>query len=96
MPEVKRDGLIIWMNNLKYLRVLKRYGYVHYVSKRMKYAVLYCNSETVEHVVHQLKGFKFVRLVERSYMQAIRTTYEKGKTQQEVKEENFHPGSAFL
>jgi Uncharacterized protein conserved in bacteria len=87
MPIKKRDGLIVWMFNTKYLRVLRRYGYVHYVSKRMKYAVMYCDHEATESIVGQLTKMRFVRSVEPSHLQEIRTTYEKGKSEWEVKDE---------
>lgn len=87
MPIKKRDGFIVWMFNTKYLRVLRRYGYVHYVSRRMKYAVLYCDHESSESTVEQLKKMRFVRSVEPSHLQEIKTTYDKGKTAWEVKDE---------
>lgn len=90
MPLKKRDGLIIWLYNTKYLRVLRRYGYVHYVSKRMKYAVMYCEHEAAESVVSQLEKLKFVKHVELSHLQEVRTTYEKGKSEREVKDEVFN------
>lgn len=86
----KRDGLIVWLYNLKYLRVLRRYGYVHYVSKKMKYALLYCNGETTESVISQLTKMKFVRSIDYSHLQDVRTTYEKGKTKREEKDEIYN------
>lgn len=86
----KRDGLIVWLNHTKYLRVLKRYGYVHYVSKRMKYAVMYCNHEMTESVVSRLARMKFVRQIDFSHMQDVRTIYEKGKSEHEVRDEVFN------
>ncbi|MFT8317234.1 MAG: YlbG family protein [Sporolactobacillus sp.] len=90
MPENKRDGLIIWLYNTKYLRVLRRYGYVHYVSKRMKYAVMYCDHQSTDSVIAQLTRLKFVRHINRSHLQEVRTTYEKGKSIQEEKDEVFN------
>ncbi|GGL44914.1 YlbG family protein [Sporolactobacillus putidus] len=90
MPFQKRDGLVVWLYNLKYLRVLRRYGYVHYVSKKMKYAILYCNGETTEFVVSQLARMKFVKSIEQSHLQEVRTTYEKGKTKREEKDEIYN------
>lgn len=90
MPEFKRDSLIIWLYNTKYLRVLRRYGYVHYVSKRMKYAVMYCDHGHSESVISQLDKLKFVKQIDRSPLQDVRTTYEKGKSIQEEKDEIFN------
>ncbi|MCI1857606.1 MAG: YlbG family protein [Sporolactobacillus sp.] len=90
MPIVARDGLIIWMYNTKYIRILRRYGYVHYVSKKMKYAVLYCNHDAAHTVVDQLKRLKFVRQIDYSHLQEVPTTYKKGKTIHEVRDEVFN------
>ncbi|RYM07278.1 DUF2129 domain-containing protein [Sporolactobacillus sp. THM7-7] len=87
MPMQKRDGLIVWLSTTKYLRILRRFGYVHYVSKRMKYAVLYCNGEETESVVSRLAKMKFVKSIDYSYLQELKTSYEKGKTNREKKDE---------
>ncbi|RYL95433.1 DUF2129 domain-containing protein [Sporolactobacillus sp. THM7-4] len=85
----KRDSLIVWLYNTKYMRILRRYGYVHYVSKRMKYAVLYCDGEKTETVINQLSKLKFVKNIDRSYLQEIKTTYEKGKSKREKIDEVY-------
>ncbi|WP_010631049.1 YlbG family protein [Sporolactobacillus vineae] len=91
MPIKKRDGFIVWMYNTKYLRVLRRYGYVHYVSRRMKYAVMYWDHDATESTLGQLKKMRFVRSVEPSHLQEISTTYDKGKSEWEVKDEVLNP-----
>ncbi|MFT8361759.1 MAG: YlbG family protein [Sporolactobacillus sp.] len=90
MPDYKRDSLIIWLYNTKYIRVLRRYGYVHYVSKRMKYAVMYCDQAQSDAVISQLSRLKFVKQIERSFLQEVRTTYEKGKNIHEQKDEVYN------
>ena len=51
----KRRGIIVWVYSLKQLKTLKRYGLVHFVSRKMKYVVLYVNEETVEEVEEKLQ-----------------------------------------
>ncbi|WKB37331.1 YlbG family protein [Terrilactibacillus sp. S3-3] len=58
---------------------MRRYGHLHYVSKRMKYAVLYCDNEKVEWTINELRQLKCVKNIERSHLQEIKTTYEKKK-----------------
>lgn len=41
--ENDRQAIVVWMNHLKQVRSLKRFGNVHYVSRKLKYAVLYCD-----------------------------------------------------
>ncbi|BBN98557.1 YlbG family protein [Sporolactobacillus terrae] len=84
-----RDGIIVWLYNTKYLRVLRRYGYVHYISKRMKYALLYCDHEQTKKTLNQLLKLKFVKAVDVSHMQEVRTTYEKGKSRAEERDERL-------
>ncbi|MFS0953031.1 YlbG family protein, partial [Enterococcus thailandicus] len=63
----KRRGLIVWVYSLKQLKNLKKFGLLHYVSRRMKYVVLYLNEETFEETEERIRKLHFVRNVERSY-----------------------------
>lgn len=71
----KRRGIIVWLYSLKQLKTLKRYGLVHFVSRKMKYVVLYVNEETVEEVEEKLQTLHFVRQVERSYRPDIEMNF---------------------
>ncbi len=71
----KRRGIIVWVYSLKQLKTLKRYGLVHFVSRKMKYVVLYVNEETVEEVQEKLQTLHFVRQVERSYRPDIEMNF---------------------
>ena len=71
----KRRGIIVWVYSLKQLKTLKRYGLVHFVSRKMKYVVLYVNEETVEEVEEKLQTLHFVRNVERSYRPDIEMNF---------------------
>ncbi|PSL50793.1 uncharacterized protein YlbG (UPF0298 family) [Salsuginibacillus halophilus] len=62
----KRQGLAVWLKSTKKVRQLRKYGLVHYVSKRMKYAVLYCDLGEEEDVVQALASLSFVTDVQRS------------------------------
>ena len=64
---VKRRCLIVWVYSLKQLKTLKRYGIVHYVSRKMKYVVIYMNEEEIDASEAKISGLHFVRKVERSY-----------------------------
>ena len=60
----KRRGIIVWV-----------YSLVHFVSRKMKYVVLYVNEETVEEVQEKLQTLHFVRQVERSYRPDIEMNF---------------------
>lgn len=63
----KRRCLIVWVYSLKQLKLLRRFGYVQYVSRRMKYVVLYMNEENIEKNLEKIHALHFVRKVEKSY-----------------------------
>ncbi|CAM4140882.1 MULTISPECIES: DUF2129 domain-containing protein [Listeria] len=77
--ENERQSIIIWMNHLKQVRSLKRFGNVHYVSRKLKYAVLYCDMVDVEEISAKLSRFHYVKRVELSYRPFLNTEYESKK-----------------
>ncbi|MCM0598794.1 YlbG family protein [Periweissella fabalis] len=44
---ITRRSLIVYMRNLRQVRNLRRYGNVEYVSRRMRYVVLYMNDDKI-------------------------------------------------
>lgn len=75
----QRQGLIVWLNSVKQAKMLRRFGNVHYVSKRLKYAVLYCNQEDIEEITEKLQSFSFVKKVDPSYKPFLKIEYENSK-----------------
>ncbi|WP_424685241.1 YlbG family protein [Enterococcus sp.] len=62
-----RRGLVVWVYSLKQLKNLKRYGLVHYVSRKMKYVYMYLDEAGYEENVAKIERLHFVRSVEPSY-----------------------------
>lgn len=75
----QRQGLIVWLHSLKQAKMLRRFGNVHYVSKRLKYVVLYCNSDEIEELMGKLKSYTFVKKVEPSQKPFIKIEFENSK-----------------
>jgi uncharacterized protein YlbG (UPF0298 family) len=75
----QRQGMIVWLQSLKQVKMLRRFGNVHYVSKRYKYAVIYCDMEEIEFVMSRLKTLSFVKRVEPSYKPFIKIEYDNSK-----------------
>ncbi|MFS0645058.1 YlbG family protein [Siminovitchia sp. 179-K 8D1 HS] len=75
----KKQGLIVWMTHTKNIKTLRRFGNIHYVSKRMKYAVLYCNQEELGMISDKLRQLQFVTKVEPSYKPFLKTEFENAK-----------------
>ncbi|MEK3887085.1 YlbG family protein [Bacillus sp. FSL K6-3431] len=74
-----RQGLIIWLFSLKNAKSLRRFGNVHFVSKRMKYVILYCNQDEVDDLSKKLASMPFVKKVEPSYKPFLKTEFENSK-----------------
>ena len=75
----QRQGLIVWLNSIKQAKMLRKFGNVHYVSKRLKYVVLYCNQEEIEELTAKLTSFSFVKKVEPSYKPFLKIEFENSK-----------------
>lgn len=75
IPE--RIGLIVWVHHFKALKRLERFGTVHYVSRKMKYVVMYINKDQEQKVIEQLKRWNFVKEIDKSYRNELKTEYNK-------------------
>ncbi|MGG1311316.1 MULTISPECIES: YlbG family protein [Cohnella] len=73
----ERTGYIVWFSDWKAARGLEKYGTLHYVSRRMNYAVLYVNSDIAEETVRNIQRLPYVRKIERSYRSEIKTEYDR-------------------
>ena len=71
----ERTGLIIWLQDLRQVKNLEKFGLVHYVSRKLNYAVLYIHSDRVNEFSAQIQRLPFVKKVERSYRSEIPTEY---------------------
>lgn len=76
---IDRQAVIVWLHNTKPAKSLRKYGNVHYVSKRMKYAVVYCNQNEIAEVTEKLNSLSFVKKVEPSFKPFLKTEYENSK-----------------
>lgn len=75
MEQVERRALVVWMYTLKPIKQLKRFGNIHYISKRLKYIYLYVNEDEVESTMEKISNFHFVRKVEISPRNQIRMDF---------------------
>lgn len=75
----QRQSIIVWLYSLKQAKMLRRYGNVHFVSKKLKYVVLYCNQEEVESIMEKISSYSFVKKVEPSYKPFLKLEYENSK-----------------
>jgi len=73
----ERQGIVVWVYSLRHMKTLKRFGLIHYVSKRMKYVVIYVNRTDLEPTIRKLKELHFVRQVEQSYRPLISMDFKE-------------------
>ncbi|MDK6234231.1 YlbG family protein [Aerococcus sanguinicola] len=72
-----RAGLIVWLHSTKHTRPLQKYGYVYYISYKLKYAVVYSPIESIDDTIQKIRKLKFVREVEESPRQEINTEFDQ-------------------
>lgn len=75
----QRQGIIVWLYSLKQAKMLRRFGNVHYVSKRLKYVVLYCDLEETKDLIEKINSYSFVKRVEPSYKPFLKMEFENSK-----------------
>ncbi|ARD49192.1 hypothetical protein SporoP37_14070 [Sporosarcina sp. P37] len=88
---IDRQGIIVYLHHLKQAKSLRKFGHVHYISKRMKYVVLYCNMEDVETTISKLERLSAVRKVLPSQRPFVSTEYENAKPDK-AKEYDYKTG----
>ncbi|MDR3157180.1 MAG: YlbG family protein [Lactobacillales bacterium] len=71
----KRRLLVIWVYNLKPIKNLKRFGQIMYISRKMKYVLMYLNEEDVGEVEPKVRRLHFVRYTEYSYRPDIEMNF---------------------
>lgn len=88
---INRQGIIVWFQHMKNIKQIKRYGHLIYVSRHLKYAVLYVNQDDVEDKQEKLNRLPFVSKVDLSHKPFIRTDYENSKVDK-AKEYDYKMG----
>ena len=74
---VDRQALIVNLYSTKNTRKLQHFGHVHYVSRRLKYAIVYVNSATIEAAKTQISHLDFVKSVSISPKKEINFNFEE-------------------
>ncbi|MCH4165549.1 MAG: YlbG family protein [Lentilactobacillus diolivorans] len=65
------EGLIVYLHSLKHSRNLRSFGRLYYVSKRMRYALLYVNLTQEDEVIKKLTAQNYVKQVVPSHLNEL-------------------------
>ncbi|MCG3090214.1 YlbG family protein [Sporosarcina cyprini] len=76
---IDRQGIVVYLQHLKQAKSFRKYGHVHYISRRMKYVVLYCDRDEVEATIRKIERLPSVKKVLPSYRPFVKTEYENAK-----------------
>ncbi|WLR43644.1 DUF2129 domain-containing protein [Bacillus carboniphilus] len=72
----KRQGIAVYLHSLKHAKSLRRFGNVHYISKKMKYVIIYSEKSNVEQIVEKISSYSYVKYVEVSQKPNIKLEFE--------------------
>ncbi|MGE5702837.1 MAG: YlbG family protein [Clostridia bacterium] len=85
----RRYGVAVWIKNPRVAKHLRKYGSIHFVSKRLNYVSMYVDADAMDNTIRQMEKLPFVTRVERSYRHEIPTTYNNAKPDK-AKEFDYH------
>ncbi|MGN7455123.1 YlbG family protein [Paenibacillus pasadenensis] len=77
MLSEQRKGHIVWVSDVKAARSLEKYGNVHFISRRLHYAVVYVDADREEETLRNLQRLPYVKKIERSLRSELKTEYTK-------------------
>ncbi|WP_283678841.1 YlbG family protein [Lentilactobacillus sp. Marseille-Q4993] len=72
-------GLIVYIYSPRQLRNLKQFGKTVYYSKRLRYAVLYVDSDNIDETIKKIESRRFVKEVIRSKFPELLKTVNESK-----------------
>ncbi|MHA8109988.1 YlbG family protein [Lactobacillaceae bacterium Melli_B4] len=75
-----RTSLTIYVYSIKQARMLKKYGIIDYVSKRMHYVIMYVDADLADDKEAALNKLKFVKSVERSPLAELSTSFANNQS----------------
>lgn len=88
---IERQGLIVYVQQLKHAKSLRKYGHVHYISRKQRYVVIYCNREELDTLMNKVQRLPFVKNVVPSFRPLLKTEYENAKPDK-AKEYDYKSG----
>jgi len=82
MQMKRRQGIIVWFQHRRNLKHIKKFGNVIYISKKMRYAVVYVDQSKIEGIEKELMKLPFISKVERSQKPFLKMDFENARPDQ--------------
>ncbi|APX73408.1 YlbG family protein [Companilactobacillus allii] len=73
--KVERQAMYVWVYSMKWKKKLQHFGTVRYVSPKMKYIMLYVNSNRVAEVKKELVSKNYVKRVTMAHRKELDEHY---------------------
>src|SRR5690625_6621175 len=62
--QIKRQGIIVWFQHRKNIKHIRRFGNLIYVSKNMRYAVVYVDQKDMDSIIEDMLKLPFITKVD--------------------------------
>ncbi|HEY4567388.1 DUF2129 domain-containing protein [Planococcaceae bacterium Storch 2/2-2] len=73
---VDRQGIIVYLHQLKHAKSLRKFGHVQYISRKMKYVQIYVDQQKVDRTIRKIERLPYVKKVVPSYRPFVETEYD--------------------
>lgn len=75
----KRLGVAVWVKNIRVAKNLRKFGTIHYISKRLNYVSMYVDAKEIDEAIRTMEKLHFVTRVERSHRHEIPVVYNNAR-----------------
>jgi uncharacterized protein YlbG (UPF0298 family) len=75
----RRLGVAVWVKNTRAAKNLRKFGTIHYISKRLNYVSMYVDADGIDETIRAMEKLHFVTRVERSHRHEIPVVYNNAK-----------------
>lgn len=75
----KRLGVAVWVKNIRVAKNLRKFGTIHFISKRLNYVSMYVDANEIEEAISTMEKLHFVTRVERSHRHEIPVEYNNAR-----------------
>ncbi|MFS0554129.1 YlbG family protein [Brevibacillus sp. 179-C9.3 HS] len=75
----RRLGVAVWVKNTRAAKNLRKFGTIHYISKRLNYVSMYVDANLLDETIRIMEKLHFVTKIERSHRHEIPVEYNNAR-----------------